>query len=213
MIPVRAFSSYRRQVLENEGLPDLDPILRPLCREHFRRIDRFIQLALLGSGSCAQAAPLDAECGLYVGTSYGPISSNITVQEALFKQRLLPKPFNFVNTLGSSTGYFLSKNLGLKGQALFISRRPGPLDAALICATADLESGIISQALVGLVEEVTLPLDEHRRRIGIKAEEAVFEESSWLFLDKNADASVTLNDLKSLSEPLGSSALQRLKFR
>ena len=49
MIRVTAVSHYLHPVREGEALPSLDAALRDLCREPFRRIDRFIQLALLGS--------------------------------------------------------------------------------------------------------------------------------------------------------------------
>jgi hypothetical protein len=110
----------------------------------------------------------------------------IATQQQLIRDRELPKPFNFINTLGNSAGYYVAKNLGLHGQNLFISRRGASLQALLSVAVADLRAGVLSQALVGVVEEATLPLTEHRRRQGLVEDRPVAEGSHWLLLEKDA---------------------------
>lgn len=192
MIRVTAVSHYLHAVHDGENLPSLDAAMQDLCREHFRRIDRFIQLALLGSGRCAAGHMLRTDCGLYLGSGLGPMGNNISTQEQLIRDRLIPKPFNFINTLGNSAGYYVAKNLELSGQNLFISRRGASFQAVLDAAWVDLESGASSQALVGVVEEVTLPLTEHRLRQALPADAAVAEGSHWLLLEKDADRGYTL---------------------
>ncbi|MGH8401435.1 MAG: hypothetical protein ACRESU_10080, partial [Gammaproteobacteria bacterium] len=64
----------------------------------------------------------------------------------------------------------------------FISRRGASLQAALNMAMVDLTLGVVGQALVGVVEEVTLPLEQHRRRQGLAADMLVAEGSDWLLL-------------------------------
>ena len=177
-------SHYFHPVAEGEALPNLDARLAPLCKERYRRIDRFIQLALLGSAECAQGQALQPGCALYISSGIGPVGNNIVVQETLWKLRKVPMPFNFVNTLGSSAGYYVAKNLGLSGQSLFISRRHGSLAAALACAEADLACGAVTQALVGVVEECTLPLSQHRQRQELAADAQLAEGSEWLLLEQ-----------------------------
>jgi hypothetical protein len=186
VISVTSHSHYISLIEEGAPLPDIETRLKPLCKESYRRIDRFIQLSLLGSGLCAQRRPLSPDCGLYISTGIGPVGNNIIVQETLFKQRLLPKPFHFVNTLGSSAGYYVCKNLGFTGQSLFISRRGAALEDALACAMVDLELGIVTQALVGAVEESTLPLSDHRQRLELPPGTPVAEGSHWLLLEQGA---------------------------
>ncbi|HSN18262.1 MAG TPA: beta-ketoacyl synthase N-terminal-like domain-containing protein [Gammaproteobacteria bacterium] len=186
MIRAIAASHYLHPVREDEALPSLDTALQPLCREHFRRIDRFIQLALLGSARCVAGHRLAVDCGLYLGSGLGPMSNNISTQEQLIRDHLTPKPFNFINTLGNSAGYYVAKNLGLSGPNLFISRRGASFQAALETALVDLECGTSRQALVGVVEEVTLPLAAHRRRQGLSVDTVVAEGSHWLLLETDA---------------------------
>lgn len=188
MMRVTAVSHYLQPVRDGEPLPSLDEALKPLCREQFRRVDRFIQLALLGSARCAAGRSITADCSLYLGSGLGPMSNNISTQEQLIRDRLTPKPFNFINTLGNSAGYYVAKNLALRGQNLFISRRGASLQALLEAALVDLETGGINQALVGVVEEVTLPLAEHRRRQGLPEDTPVAEGSHWLLLEPDVAA-------------------------
>ena len=186
MIRVTAVSHYLHPVREGEALPSLDASLREVCREHFRRVDRFIQLALMGSGRCAAGRKLATDCGLYLGSGLGPMVNNIACQEQLVHEHELPTPFSFINTLGNSAGYYVAKNLGLSGQNLFISRRSASFAAVLEAALVDLECGALAQALVGVVEEATEPFAEHRRRQGLAPGTPVAEGSHWLLLEKDA---------------------------
>lgn len=192
MIRVTAVSHYLQPVHEGEALPPLDAALREVCREKFRRIDRFIELALLGSGRCAKGCALAPDCGLYLGSGLGPMVNNIACQEQITRDRELPMPFDFINTLGNSAGYYVAKNLGLSGQNLFISRRGASFEAVLAAALVDIETGALHQALVGVVEEATTPFAEHRRRQGLAPDSAVAEGSHWLLLEKDAATGHTL---------------------
>lgn len=177
---------------EGEPLPSLDAALKQVCRERPRRVDRFIELALLGSARAAAGHALRPDCSIYVGSGFGPIASNITSQVTMFKEHDPPKPFDFMNTLGAAAGFHVAKNLGLKGQNLCVARRRGCLEALLALAVADFALGAVSQALLGVVEEVTLPLDQHRHRRGLPADALVTEGSHWLLLDVSDTAGRTL---------------------
>src|SRR5450432_414622 len=100
MITIQGVGHYFHRVADDAALPSLDERLRPVCRENFRRLDRFIELALMGSGECVAGKTLAPDCGLYIGSGIGPIGTNITVQDAVSRDAKLPMPFNFVNTLG-----------------------------------------------------------------------------------------------------------------
>ena len=188
MIRVAAVGHVFNALQDGAPLPSLDADLEQVCRERFRRMDRFIELALLGSGRCAAGRTLDSDCGLYLGSGLGPMTGIIATQQQLIRDRETPKPFNFINTLGNSAGYYVAKNLGLHGQNLFISRRGASLQALLCAAVTDLQAGVLRQALVGVVEEATLPLMEHRRRQGLPADTVVAEGSHWLLLEQGAAA-------------------------
>jgi|HubBroStandDraft_5_1064220.scaffolds.fasta_scaffold150176_2 hypothetical protein len=187
---------YLHTLREGGPLPDLRPALKQVCRERPRRVDRFIELALLGSGLCVQGRELKPGCGIYLGSGFGPMGSNVAVQEQLLRDKEFPKPFDFMNILGASAGFHVAKNLGLTGQNLFISRRGASLEAALAHVQADLKLGVVDQALVGVVEEATLPLDQHRQRQGLPTGTPVAEGSHWLLLEKEGDGGKPMSLLK-----------------
>ncbi|MGA9852084.1 MAG: hypothetical protein WBR15_04060 [Gammaproteobacteria bacterium] len=199
MIDIVSANHYFQPLRDDESLPVLEHILKDLCRENFRRIDRFIQLALLGSARCTAGHGLRPDCSLYLGSGLGPMGNNIAAQEQLIRDRGIPKPFNFINTLGSSAGFYIARNLGLSGQNFFISRRGASLEAVLSVAGADLTLGIAQQALVGVVEEATLPLAAHRQRQGLPADTPMAEGSHWLLLQSTATGAGSL-ELKHFAE-------------
>ncbi|MGA7965909.1 MAG: beta-ketoacyl synthase N-terminal-like domain-containing protein [Gammaproteobacteria bacterium] len=174
---------------DDESLPSLNDLLKDTCRQSYRRIDRFVQLALVGSAPCVQGGKLHADCGIYMGSTHGPLTSNIRVQEQMLRGRELPKPFNFVNTLGSIAGFYIADNLQLSGPSLFVSRYGRSLEAALEIALTDLAAGAVEQALVGVVEEAPLPLDNQRLRLRVDADVALGEGSHWMLLGPSAQSS------------------------
>ena len=186
MIRVTAIGHYLHPVGEGEPLPPLAAELREVCRSSYRRIDRFIELALLGSGRCAKGRRLAPDCGLYLGSGLGPMADNIACQQQLIRDHELPMPFDFINTLGNSAGYYVAKDLELSGQNLFLSRRGASFQALLQVALVDLECGAVDQALLGVVEEATEPFAEHRRRQGLPVDAPVAEGSHWLLLERDA---------------------------
>jgi hypothetical protein len=185
VIAILGAGHYFHAVRGGEALPSLEERLRAVRREHFRRIDRLIELALVGSGECVAGKALAPDCGLYISSGIGPIGSNVVVQDAVSRHAKLPTPFSFVNTLGSSAGYYVGKNLGLTGESTFVSRRGSAFAAALACAVADLSSGVVSQVLVGAIEECLLPVERFRELAGLPAQAIAAEGSHWLLLTRS----------------------------
>lgn len=177
-----ASAHYWAALHEDAALPPLDDVLRAACRKPYRRLDRFAQLALLGSAHCALGQQLRSDCGIYMGSTHGPQASNIRVQQQMLRAHELPKPFDFVNTLGSITGFYVADNLQLNGPSLFVSRHGRSLEVALETALIDLAVGAVEQALVGVVEESPLPLAEQRRRLQLSDDACLGEGSHWMLL-------------------------------
>ncbi|HXB96625.1 MAG TPA: hypothetical protein VNZ54_01145 [bacterium] len=198
-------SSHYLHAVGDGPLPDLDAAIREACREPYRRVDRFIQLALLGAARCVGERILDPTCALYLGSGVGPEGNNILVQEQICRDHLLPRPFNFVNTLGSAATFFVSKDRAMDGQGWWTSRRGASLEAVLELALNDLELGVCEQALVGIVEECPAPYEDHRKRVGAAPGQALAEGSHWLLLQGEPKAGAGKLELESLDAeaPLG----------
>ena len=181
-------SSHYLHRVGSQALPTLEDALRAECRVQHRRVDRFIQLAVLGAARCAAGRRLREDCFLYLGSGVGPVGNNIMVQEQIFRDRQLPRPFNFVNTLGASATFYVAKELGLRGQGWWVSRRGASLEALLELAFTDLRLGFCTQALVGVVEECPAPYEDHRRRVHAPADAVLAEGSHWLLLGAAPEA-------------------------
>lgn len=183
ILRIVAASHHYRPVGDSVALPSLEAEVAAVTRRHARRIDRFVQLALVGAGACVRGHTLAPDCGLYLSSGFGPVGSNTVVKDALHRERRLPMPFSFINTLGSSACFHVAAELGLTGESIVVARRRGSFTAALQCALTDLVAGAASQALVGAVEECILPA---KRQLALLREEegtVLAEGSHWLLLE------------------------------
>ena len=181
--------------LEGE-FPSIDGRLTAVTRERYRRIDRFVQLTLMGAAECARKHVLARDCGLYLSSGVGPITSNVLVQDAIHRDSRMPMPFSFVNTLGSSACYHVAKELDLAGEAVMVARGSASFSAALTCAQADLESGVVSQVLVGAVEECVLPADRHRALLRMGSDVTVAEGTHWILLERYDGETAAVDDAR-----------------
>jgi len=184
MFEVLASGEYYAEIAGGGAgdLEDLKPLLAGVCRQRFRRIDRFTQLALLGSARCIRDRELPAATGLYISSGFGSIANTVKVQRQIMVDSGVPKPADFINTLSNSAGFYVARNLGLQSRNQFVGRDAAPLEAALQIATLDLAVGNVEQALVGVIDEIAVPFAEHARRLGVDASTLLAEGSHWLLL-------------------------------
>ena len=177
------------QHLVTDELPGLGNAIRDLFGQRVRRVDRYIELCLLGALRCAQERSLPAETGLFLASQNSAIGSVVAVLESIFDEHYPPKPFDFVNTLGNSACFYVAQLLGLSGKSIVLSREGFSFEAGLQHALLDLQSGQLQTALVGCVDEALLPLSPHRARITCDKERLIEgplgENSSWLLLSNH----------------------------
>ncbi len=188
MLEVISLGDHYAPVDDSEGLPELRDEVNRICGERFRRIDRFIQLCLLGSARCVKGQALGSQTGLYIGSRFAAICNTIKVQEQMFVHGQIPKPANFINTLSNSAGYYVARNLKLQGKNIFVSRGNNSLEAALQLAQLDLRSAQVDQALIGVVDEGVPGQATHCRRMGIAEDTALGEGSQWFLVRRESDS-------------------------
>ncbi len=190
---------------ESTELPDLREELKTLCSQRYRRIDRFIQLCLLGAGRCQkqfrQAYPgagvqsesqtkIPGDTALYLASGLAAMSNTVKVQEQIFQHRLPPKPAHFINTLSNSAGFYVAKDLGLSGKNLFISRANASFEASLQLAAQDFAATNNRMALIGAVDECLIPLAEHKARLRLASSDKLAEGSHWLLAQRAGEETV-----------------------
>lgn len=162
--------------------PDFKSELELVCDQRYRRIDRFTQLALLGAGRCASSLDLARDTALYLASGKGPAANNIGMQEQIFRDREVPKPIQFINSVTNSASFYVMKDHSLTDQNLFISREQHAFEAAIELALLELSTGRFEQALVGFTDELTHPLEHQYRRASIHKDLRLGEGSHWILL-------------------------------
>ena len=171
------------------GPPDLKPMLQTAWGKRFRRINHFIELALIGVKTCLDRSriPVRADCDIYLTTEHGNVADVAKITETLFKQQEAPMPLDFLNVPNNMAGFYLAQNLGLHSSNLTIAHRAFPFETGLDIAMFSITtlSKPAPCALVGSVEECAYPLNQHRQRIGLTADTPLAEGSSWLYIGRD----------------------------
>ncbi len=179
-------SSHWFEAVNDEGRPDLAPAFAALRQSSPRRIDRFVRLALLGAGRCVGDRKLPAELGLCLGSATGAMASTAMVQQQMLRDGLLPRPVDFVNTLGGTAGFHMANMLQTHGFYQFVSQQHGQFMGAATVAMTALAGGMAPAVLVGCVEDVAGPVAWQRHRLGLAEDTVLAEGSHWLLLEKRA---------------------------
>ncbi len=173
---------------DDDQQPDLRELAHAVCHQRYRRIDRYTQLALLGAGRCAAELTLDPQTAVYLASGKGPAMNNIQMQQAIFRDNTPPMPIQFINAVSNAVSFYVMQEHALQGQNLFVSRETHAFESALTLAAVDIQSGRVPAALLGMVDELTHPLDHQRNRLNVPADTALGEGSHWLLLDAKPSA-------------------------
>jgi hypothetical protein len=179
------------EAVGNDAPMDLKPLVAEAVGSPLRRIGRFIQLALIGAGRCAQhAKDLPQDAGVYLGSARGDLEVTIEVMQSLFRDGHAPKPLSFINTVSNAASFYIAQNLKLMGRSSFICNRYFAFESALQLAALDLALGGVTSALVGTVDVVVPPLEGHRIRLHLGLDTPVADASHWLCLQMQPSENV-----------------------
>ena len=137
-----------------------------------RRINPYIQAALMGAADCIKNYS-KRSVDVFMCSS----SSNWTVLEDLLESVIVEKeqakPVSFIHSIGNAASFYVSGQLSLQGESLFLAEGSDYLAHMLLLAAVKMTAG--SEAvMLG-----NLQLDKDRT------------ESNWLLLGKNPDAAGT----------------------
>lgn len=150
-----------------------------------RRINRCIQVSLLGAFDCISGHAEKAVDVFLCSPSIG-VSVMADLLESVVNKKEQPKPISFIHSIGNAATFYVSQNLDLHGESLFLSETNDCLAHMLLLTAVKMKSGR-KTVLLGRV------------RTGSE-----FTECSWLLLTKTP----TENSLTKLSfESLGSGDL------
>lgn len=195
-LAIVAQGRYCETINEDGVLPNLKPLVEESVGQKVRRINQFIQLALIGAGRAATGlSELD---GVYYASGCGDVEVTVDLMDGIYRHGLTPKPLSFVNSVSNAASYYVSKCLGLHGPSHFVTSRYCAFECALYMAALDIEMDRVNGALVGAVDIVLPPLEQHCERIGMQDVAPVAEASHWLHLCKNPGDLPVVAELESL---------------
>jgi hypothetical protein len=140
----------------NADINFLKEEIRRYTQENFRRVNRFILLALLGALQCIDQRPLDAATAVYLTTEDGNLGETADVLDEIYTSRSLPRPFGFINTMSNTAAFYLARNLGIRGRNITVSSQHLSFERGLELLKADFASGAERSALIGGVDESSL---------------------------------------------------------
>jgi hypothetical protein len=139
------------------GGPAEVSVLKEELRRHtdvyFRRVSKFVLLALIGANACMAGRQPDRDTAVYLTTENGNLADTDTVLSQLYRRHALPLPFNFINTMANTASFYIAQGLGLFGRNLSISSQNLSFERGLELLKTDMDMGYVRRALIGLVDQ------------------------------------------------------------
>ena len=166
-----------------------------LSGKSYRRIDRFINLSILGAHKAVGDSLLDPETGIYMCSGLGNINVFEKVRDQRMIEKRLPRPVDFINMVSNAAGFYVATHLGLMGKNVFLAHHHFPVQMAMFAIQTQFHYGKINDFLLGCVDEC---IDNHalaRKLYGLPEDAVLGEGSNWMLIqhsDAKAQAKLEL---------------------
>ncbi len=214
-IGVRAWGS----VLPEAGarLPeDLEPVSQPLLCKRFRKIGRFIKLALCGAASAVKASGLTLPAertAVVFGTGIGNSIDMAGFCEATLggPTDAFPSPIQFANAIGNSGAFYVAEAFQLTGPVIAISQEDVSFECALLTARDLLWAGDADLVLAGAADVLFGDEAAQRERMKLppSVQAAFSEGAGWLLLERSGPQSRAVLDHVFVGDAAPAEALRR----
>ena len=154
--------------------------------KRFRRVNRYIELCLIGAARCLRKLPTPPppDTALYLCSDTGMLDQTASLMHRMQSRHGVPKPYEFMNLSGTMAAFQVAQHFTLTGPQLCLHGQHDSLEQAL--QLMFLRSSHHRRALVGVVEEGCWPLATHRQRLEYNSEST--EHSHWFYFDQDATA-------------------------
>jgi Beta-ketoacyl synthase, N-terminal domain len=202
--------------------PELDARLMQMTGKRFRKLGRFIQLAMCGAVEAAKKSKVALapdRTGIFLASGLGNLSDLLPFSHSIFGDPgFHPSAIQFANSVGNAGAFHIAEALGVTAPVLAVCQDEVCFEAALLQVVTLLDSGDIDLGIVGSVDMVMPPVGDHLARMGYGREEAaarglkLSEGSAWFVLGRPGPEDVaslealsleTVEDLSTLVGALG----------
>jgi hypothetical protein len=188
--PLREVAASPPRTLDADAQPvPLRVLTAEAAPEVSRMASRFSQLAALGVADCLRGfgEPLPAETRVYLATGLGDVAHTDALYYGVMPPQCeMPPPARFAASGNNMAALFVAQHAGLRSRNLTLAQAELSFECALEVALSDLAEGATRTALVGGVDETTLPREFYTRRFHVGPDQAIGEGSAWLVLDNSA---------------------------
>ena len=193
---IYVYASGTHNTVPTNELPDLKSELKALSGKVYRRIDHFIQLALIGAHKAVAEYALPSKTAIYMTSGQGNIAVFQRVREQRHVHKLLPKPVDFINLLSNSAGFYVASHLGLEGKNLFLSHHRFPVQMSLLTALNDLRLKKQEAVLVGGVDEWIENQELAKKLLGVDEATELGEGSNWMLIGAEAEGAIAAFEME-----------------
>ncbi len=150
MLPDLYISSVAaKKFVGPERKNDVDAELKQLLPTAPRRLNLFIKTALIGAVDCVKTTEL-GNTDVFISSS----NLSIEVMTDLITSAMIegepPKPVNFIHSIGNSASFYISQQLNLAGESLFLVEQSDSLAHLLLLAALKIKMGKASVLLGSL---------------------------------------------------------------
>ena len=150
---------------------------------YFRRVNKFVLLALIGAHRCARDQQIRPDTAVYLATEHGNLGDTESVLRQIYRQHALPMPYNFINTMANTASFYVAQGLNLTGRNLSVSSQNLSFERGLELLKADMEMQAVGSALAGSVDEATASESRFREKSGLAVDRVnQVDRSCWLYL-------------------------------
>ena len=178
-------------VTETADVKTLKEELKRHTDTYFRRISKFVLLALIGACSCAARRPLEQDTAIYLTTENGNLADTESVLSQIYRRHSLPLPFNFINTMANTASFYIAQGLGLCGRNISVSSQNLSFERGLELLKTDMDLGFVRHALIGLVDEATASASQFAASSGVSnAQVNQIDRSCWLYVSTESDGAI-----------------------
>ena len=175
-LPIVAASSFAQ--VASATPENLRERVKQLCPRVPRRVNRLVELGLIGAHQCVKARALLEDTAIYMAFTSGCVADSVALVQDVARGQM-PMPVTFINVSSNMAGFYIAASLNLHSGNQVVASNDFAWEAALELAML----GAPRALLLGAVEEAAWPLNEHRSRMSLAPDEPILESSHWLLAD------------------------------
>jgi hypothetical protein len=158
---------------------------------YFRRINKFVMLALIGAYRCVLNQQISRDTSIYLTTENGNLGDTESVLSQIYRHHSLPMPYNFINTMANTASFYVAQGLNLTGRNISISSQNLSFERGLELLKTDMDLHVVRSALAGSVDEATASESHFREKSGLLHDQVnQVDRSCWLYLRSEQDGAV-----------------------